>query len=164
MTVLMGLCTDQPDNIVIACGLLSIIVGSIGALNQTKLKRMLAYSAIGHMGFMLIGIGVGTYASYQATIVYMIIYIIMTINSFTMIMELGLQKIVEVRGLSRRNGVVGMTMGLGLMSIAGIPPLAGFYNKYLVLRGAVEATLIGVSVVAVVMSVISSYYYVRIIR
>jgi len=125
---------------------------------------MLAYSAIGHMGFMLIGIGVGTYASYQATIVYMIVYIIMTINSFTMIMELGLQKIVEVRGLSRRNGVVGMTLGLGLMSIAGIPPLAGFYNKYLVLRGAVETTLIGVSIVAVVMSVISSYYYVRIIR
>ena len=79
-------------------------------------------------------------------------------------MELGLQKIVEVRGMSRRNGVVGMTLGLGLMSIAGIPPLAGFYNKYLVLRGAVESTLIGVSVVAVVMSVISSYYYVRIIR
>jgi len=164
MTVLMRLTTEQPDSIIILSGVLSIIVGSIGALNQTKLKRMLAYSAIGHMGFMLVGIGVGTYASYQATIVYMILYIIMTINSFTMIMELGIQKIVEVRGLSRRNGIIGLTMGLGMMSIAGIPPLAGFYNKYLVIRSAVEGSLITVSVIAVVVSVISSYYYVRIIR
>jgi len=160
----MRMVTEQPDQIIITSGVLSIVVVSIGALNQTKLKRMLAYSAIGHMGFMLVGIGVGTYASYQATIVYMVLYIIMTINSFTMIMELGLQKIVEVRGLSRRNGIVGLTMGLGLMSIAGIPPLAGFYNKYLVIRSAVEGSLIAVAIIAVVLSVISSFYYVRIIR
>lgn len=164
MSVLMRISTGTIDTVLILSGVLSIIVGSIGALNQTKLKRMLAYSAIGHMGFMLIGIGAGTYTSYQATIVYMILYIIMTINSFTMIMELGLQKIVEVRGISRRNGVVGLTMGMGLMSIAGVPPLAGFYNKYLVIRSAVEENLIAVSIIAVIMSVVSSYYYVRIIR
>lgn len=168
MTVLMRIVMAQgaatSDEIILLSGVLSIIVGSLGALNQTKLKRMLAYSAIGHMGFMLIGVGIGTYASYQATIVYMILYIIMTINSFTMIKELGLQKIVEVRGLSRRNGIVGLTMGLGLMSIAGIPPLAGFYNKYLVLLSAVENGAIAIAIIAVVLSVISSYYYVRIIR
>jgi len=155
---------SESDSILLLSGVLSIIVGSIGALNQTKLKRMLGYSAIGHMGFILVGIGVGTYASYQATIVYILLYIIMSINSFTLIMELGLQKIVEVRGISRRNGLVGLTMGMGLMSIAGIPPLAGFYNKYLVIRSAVEENLISLSIIAVVMSVISSYYYVRIIR
>lgn len=155
---------SESDSILLLSGVLSIIVGSIGALNQTKLKRMLGYSAIGHMGFILVGIGVGTYASYQATIVYILLYIIMSINSFTLIMELGLQKIVEVRGISRRNGLVGLTMGMGLMSIAGIPPLAGFYNKYLVIRSAVEENLISISIIAVVMSVISSYYYVRIIR
>lgn len=164
MTVLMRLTTGTIDEVIILSGVLSIIVGSIGALNQTKLKRMLAYSAIGHMGFMLIGIGAGTYTSYQATIVYMILYITMTINSFTMIMELGLQKIVEVRGISRRNGIVGFTMGMGLMSIAGVPPLAGFYSKYLVIRSAVEENLIAVTIIAVIMSVISSYFYVRIIR
>ncbi len=164
MSVLMRLTTGTIDEVIILSGVLSIIVGSIGALNQTKLKRMLAYSAIGHMGFMLIGIGAGTYTSYQATIVYMILYITMTINSFTMIMELGLQKIVEVRGISRRNGIVGFTMGMGLMSIAGVPPLAGFYSKYLVIRSAVEENLIAVTIIAVIMSVISSYFYVRIIR
>lgn len=138
MTVLMRL-TTATDDLLLLCGVLSIIVGSIGALNQTKLKRMLAYSAIGHMGFMLIGVGIGTYASFQATIIYMIIYIMMTINSFSLIMELGLQKIVELRGISRRNGIIGMTMGLSLMSIAGIPPLAGFYSKYQVIRSAVES-------------------------
>ena len=164
MTVLMKLTTGTTDAVLLLSGVMSIIVGSIGALNQTKLKRMLAYSAIGHMGFMLIGIGAGTYASYQATIVYMLLYIIMTINSFTMIMELGLQKIVEVRGISRRNGMVGLTMGMGLMSIAGVPPLAGFYSKYVVIKSAVEEQLITIAVIAIIMSVISSYYYVRIIR
>ena len=164
MTVLMKLATGSTDPVLLLSGILSIVVGSIGALNQTKLKRMLAYSAIGHMGFMLIGLGAGSYASYQATIIYMILYIIMTINSFTMIMELGLQKVVEVRGISRRNGMVGLTMGMGLMSIAGVPPLAGFYSKYAVIKSAVEEQLLTIAVIAVIMSVISSYYYVRIIR
>lgn len=164
MTVLMRLVVSGPDSLILLSGILSIIVGSIGALNQTKLKRMLAYSAIGHTGFMLIGVGVATFASYQATIVYMVVYIIMTINIFTLIMELGLQKIVEVRGLSRRNGIAAITLGLSLLSIAGIPPLAGFYNKFLIIVTAVEASQITVAITAVLLSVISSYYYVRIIR
>jgi len=160
----MRLVVLGPDSLILLSGVLSIIIGSIGALNQTKLKRMLAYSAIGHTGFMLIGVGVATFASYQATIVYMIVYVIMTINIFTLIMDLGLQKIVEVRGLSRRNGLAGITLGLSLLSIAGIPPLAGFYNKFLIIVSAVEASQIAVAIAAVLLSVISSYYYVRIIR
>lgn len=148
----------------IIAGIVSVMVGSLGAINQTKIKRMMGYSAIGHVGFMLIGIGVGTYMSIQATIVYMIIYVVMTINSFAIIRSQGIQKIVELRGLSRRNGVLGMTMGLGLMSIAGVPPLAGFYNKYLVIQSAITAGEIVIGVVAIVISVISGFYYVRIIR
>ena len=150
--------------VVLLAGILSIAVGSIGAINQTKLKRMLAYSAIGHVGFMLIGIGVATYTSVQATVIYMILYIIMTINSFTVILSQGVQKIVELRGISRRNGVLGMTMGLGFMSIAGVPPLAGFYSKYLVVLSAVEDSEIAIAIIAVLLSVISSYFYVRVIR
>jgi NADH-quinone oxidoreductase subunit N len=143
--------------IAIMAGIVSVIVGSIGAINQTKVKRMMGYSAIGHVGFMLIGVGVGTYMSIQATIVYMIIYVVMTINSFAIIGNQGIRKIVELRGLSRRNGVLGMTMGLGLMSIAGVPPLAGFYNKYLVIQSAITGG-------EIVISVISGFYYVRMIR
>ena len=145
-------------------GIISIMVGSIGAINQTKIKRMLGYSAIGHIGFMLIGIGIGTMASIQATMVYMVIYVIMTINSFTIVRNQGIRKIVELRGMSRRNGVVGMTMGIGLMSIAGVPPLAGFYNKYLVLVSAVSTEAIEIAMMAIIMSVISGFYYVRMIR
>lgn len=150
--------------LVLLGGLISIFVGSIGAINQTKIKRMLGYSGVGHVGFMLIGIGVGTYASLQATMVYMVIYVIMTINSFAIVRNQGIRKIVELRGLSRRNGVLGMTMGLGLMSIAGVPPLAGFYNKYLVIMSAVTGGEIVIALVAILLSVISGYYYVRLIR
>ena len=159
--VLMKLGGGDP---IIVAGLISIFVGSIGAINQTKIKRMLAYSAIGHIGFMLLGIGVATYSSIQATIIYMIIYIVMTINSFTIVISQGLNKIAELRGFSRRNGVLGITFGLGLMSIAGVPPLAGFYNKYLVVLSAVEHNLILYALIAILFSVISSFYYVRIIR
>jgi len=125
---------------------------------------MLAYSAIGHVGFMLIGVGIGTMGSIQAAIIYMVIYIVMTVNSFTIVKSQGIQKIAELRGLSRRNGVLGMTMGLGMMSIAGVPPLGGFYNKYVVVLSAVEQGEIEVAIIAVLVSVISSYYYIRIIR
>jgi NADH-quinone oxidoreductase subunit N len=150
------------DPIMIA-GLISILVGSIGAINQTKIKRMLAYSAIGHVGFMLLGIGIATYTSIQATLIYMIIYIVMTANSFIIVLNQGILKIAELRGLSRRNGILGMTMGLGLMSIAGVPPLSGFYNKYLVIQSAVDQNLITYALIAILLSVISSFYYVRII-
>lgn len=145
-------------------GIISIIVGSIGAINQTNIKRMLGYSAIGHVGFMLIGVGIGTMASIQATLVYMVIYVVMTMNSFTIVKNQGIRKIVELRGMSRRNGVLGMTMGIGLMSIAGVPPLAGFYNKYLVLVSAVSTEAIGIAIIAIIVSVISGFYYVRVIR
>lgn len=153
-----------PGRELLIIGLISIIVGSLGAINQTKIKRMLAYSGIGHVGFMLIGIGIGTVGGIQATIVYMIVYIIMTLNSFTVVLSQGMTKIAELRGMSRRNPVIGMTMGIGMMSIAGIPPLAGFYNKYLILINTVEVGEIEVALIAVVLSVVSSFYYVRLIR
>lgn len=151
-------------DLVLLAGILSILVGSIGAINQTKVKRMLGYSGVGHVGFMLIGVGVGTYASLQATMVYMLIYVIMTINSFAIVRNQGIGKIVELRGLSRRNGVLGMTMGLGLMSIAGVPPLAGFYNKYLVIMSAITGGELVIGLIAILLSVISGFYYVRLIR
>ncbi len=145
-------------------GVISIVVGSIGAINQTSIKRMLAYSAIGHVGFMLLGLGMNTEDSIQAVMTYYIIYVIMTLMTFTIIVSLGVEKIVELRGLSRRNGVIGMTLGLGMMSIAGVPPLAGFMSKYLVIQSVIEEGRIEWGLVAILMSVISSFYYVRLIQ
>lgn len=159
--VLMKLGGGEP---ILIIGILSILVGSIGAINQTKIKRMLAYSAIGHIGFMLIGIGVATFYSIQATIIYMIVYIIMTINTFTIVLNENINNIIELRGLSRRNTVLGLTFALGLMSIAGIPPLAGFYNKYLIVLSAIQHQELLYAILAILISVISSYYYIRIIK
>lgn len=145
-------------------GIFSILIGCFGAINQSLLKRLLGFSAISHIGFMLIGLGIGTMLSIQATISYMMIYVIMTVNSFAIVKSQGLRKIVEMRGMARRNGVLGMTMGLALMSIAGVPPLAGFYNKYLVIMSAVSVGDLGIALTAVVLSVVSAFYYVRVLR
>ena len=155
--VLMNLSEGEPLYI---AGLASILVGAIGGLNQTKIKRLLAYSGIGHIGFMLIGVGVSSIESIQATIIYMIIYIVMTISAFTI--ALNMTKIAELRGISRRNGVLGLTLGVLLMSIAGVPPMGGFYSKYLILQSAIEQNLY--VIVAIMLSVVSGFYYIRIIR
>jgi NADH-quinone oxidoreductase subunit N len=142
----------------------SIFVGSFAAINQTKIKRLLAYSAIAHVGFMLLGLGVGTFAGLHATIVYMIIYIILTLNTFSIVLNQKYEFIAQFRGLSRHNPILAITFGLGLMSIAGVPPLAGFYNKYLIILSTIQQSDIIYAVIAIILSVISSFYYVRIIR
>jgi len=118
-------------NVVLVCAILSIICGAIGALNQTKIKRLLAYSGIGHIGFILFGIAIASFESIQASLIYIIIYVIVSICSFTIILSLSLTKdlIIEISGLSRDNPVIGLTLALTFLSTAGIPPLAGFLSK-----------------------------------
>ena len=124
------------NNLVI--GTLSIIIGSIGAINQTSLKRMLAYSGIGHVGFMLLGLATNTAEGLQSVMIYYVLYVIMTLSTFMIIITLGIDKIAELRGLSRRNGALGMTLGLIMMSLAGVPPLVGFLSKYLIIKSVIE--------------------------
>lgn len=150
------------NNLVI--GTLSIIIGSIGAINQTSLKRMLAYSGIGHVGFMLLGLATNTAEGLQSVMIYYVLYVIMTLSTFMIIITLGIDKIAELRGLSRRNGALGMTLGLIMMSLAGVPPLVGFLSKYLIIKSVIEVGAIEWAIVAIVVSVISSFYYVRLIR
>lgn len=118
-------------NVVLLCAVFSMIYGAIGALNQTKIKRLLAYSGIAHMGFILFGVAIGSFESVQATLIYLIIYVIMGICSFSIILSLKLTKdlIVELSGLSRKNPVIALTLALTFLSTAGVPPLAGFLSK-----------------------------------
>ena len=99
-------------NVVVICAVLSIVYGAIGALNQTNVKRLLTYSGIGHMGFILFGVGIGSFESIQAGLIYMIIYVIMSISSFTILLCLNLTKdlIIVVRELSRKRSVVALTL------------------------------------------------------
>lgn len=153
-------------NVVLVCALLSIIYGSVGALNQTKIKRLLAYSGIGHMGFTLFGVAIGSFESIQASLIYMIVYVIMSVCSFSIILSLNLTKnlIIEVSGLSRDNPVIALTLGLIFLSTAGIPPLAGFLSKWFILLAGISSGYYLISIMIVISSVIAGVYYVRLVQ
>ena len=151
-------------NIILFCGVLSIIIGSLGAINQTKIKRLLAYSAIAHIGFMLMGLGIGTWEGYVATLMYAIIYMIMTLNTFTILLNNGYTYITEFGGLSRFNPVLALTLALAFLSVAGIPPLAGFLSKYIVLLAVVDQGIYLFPLLAIVASVIGGFYYIRVVK
>jgi len=164
---------DNLQTLLLSSCILSIFVGSIGALNQTKIKRLLAYSAIAHIGFVLMGFVPGTLFALQASFVYMFIYILMSINSFSVVLSTFQNQELESNpthfisqfiGLSRKNSVLAINFALLLLSIAGIPPLAGFLSKFLVLNYAIDAHFYLLSILAVIFSVIGSYYYLRIIK
>lgn len=154
------------SNVVLFCGVLSIIYGAIGALNQTKIKRLLAYSGIGHMGFLLFGVGIGSFESIQASLVYIIIYLIMSICVFLVLLSLKLIRvlIIEVSSLSRENPIMALTLALTFLSTAGIPPLVGFLGKWLILLSGVSSGYYLISMMVVVVSVIAGVYYVRVVQ
>nr|YP_009158771.1 NADH dehydrogenase subunit 2 [Crella elegans]AKO90228.1 NADH dehydrogenase subunit 2 [Crella elegans] len=160
--VLVGLIS----NVVLFCGVLSIIYGAIGALNQTKIKRLLAYSGIGHMGFLLFGVAIGSFESIQASLVYMVLYVLMSICVFSVFLSLKLTRalIIEVGSLSRENFVLALTLALTFLSIAGLPPLAGFLGKWLVLLSGVASGYYLICMAIVVASVIAGVYYVRVVQ
>ncbi len=153
-------------NVILMSSVLSIIYGAIGALNQTKIKRLLAYSGISHMGFILFGIAIDTFESIQASLIYMIIYIIITICSFSIILSLNFTKnlIIEISGLSRDNPVIAATLALTFLSVAGIPPLAGFLSKLLILLSGISNGYYLICILAVISSVIAGVYYIRLVH
>lgn len=155
-------------NISVIIGILSIIVGSLGAINQTKIKRILAYSAIAHMGWVLLGIGIGTQWGLEASVVYLILYMLVGLVSFGAVLNIyqprGNNYVIELSGLARRSPVIAFTLSMALLSTAGIPPLAGFYSKYTVIIGMLEEGWLIASILAIVSSVVGAFYYVRIIQ
>lgn len=162
----LGLYSDL--NIIIQFSILfSIFIGCIAGINQSKFKRLLAYSAISHVGIILLGILPGTIISIQSSIIYIILYIIMTINVFAILLSIFKNStiyITEIAGLSRLNPILAITFSLVLLSLAGIPPLAGFFSKYIVLVSAIENNYLFIAIIAILGSVISGFYYLRIIK
>lgn len=153
-------------NVVLVCAVLSIIYGALGALNQTKIKRLLAYSGIGHIGFILFGVAIGSFESIQASLIYMVVYVIMSICGFSIILAVASRwsLIVEFSFLSRDNPVIAVTLALTFLSIAGIPPLLGFLSKWLVLLSGISSGYYLICIVAVICSVVAGVYYVRVVQ
>jgi len=147
-----------------------MIIGCLGALNQSLLKRLLAYSAISHIGYILIAFVTGTHTSLQALLIYMIIYMIMSVQSFTILLSLrkklnnkSANYLIELVGLSRSQPLLAFTFAISLFSLAGIPPLAGFFSKWLVFSSAIQSHYYLLAIIGVLTSVLASVYYIRII-
>ncbi len=147
---------------------LSMYIGAIAAIGQTNIKRLMAYSSIAHMGFALMGLAAGTAFGVQAMLVYMAIYVTMNVGTFAFIlsMEKDGAQVVTISSLSqysRRDPLKALAMLLLLFSLAGVPPLVGFFGKYYVLLAAVDAGLSWLAVAGVIASVIGAFYYLRIV-
>ena len=148
---------------------LSIILGNLAAIAQTNIKRMLAYSTISHMGFVLMGLLPGTATGFGAGMFYVIVYSLMSAAGFGMVILLSArgveaEKLDDFKGLNQRNSWYAAIMAMVMFSMAGVPVFVGFFAKWLVIKAALDAGLIWLAVVAVVFSVVGAFYYIRVVK
>src|ERR1700709_659006 len=160
---------SQWRKIVVFVAIASMVLGSFAAIGQTNIKRLMGYSSIGHMGFALVGLAAGTPEGVQGVIVYMAIYLAMTLGTFACILAMRrgdnhVEEIADLAGLGRTNPALAFFLAVLLFSLAGIPPLAGFFAKFYVFVAAIKAGLFTLAVVGVLASVVGAYYYLMIIR
>jgi NADH-quinone oxidoreductase subunit N len=151
------------QGMLILLSIISIAIGNITAIAQTNLKRMLAYSSIAHMGYMLLGILSGTLNGYASAMYYVVIYVLMSLGTFGMIILLS-RKGFEADNLNQRSPWYAFIMLLLMFSMAGVPPTVGFYAKLAVFQAVLEAGFIWLAVAAVLLSVVGAYYYLRVIK
>jgi NADH-quinone oxidoreductase subunit N len=148
---------------------LSLGIGNLAAIMQTNIKRMLAYSTISHMGFLLLGVMSGTFAGYAAGMFYVIAYVLMSLGSFGLVVYLSrnsleAENLDDFRGLNSRNPWLAAMMAILMFSMAGLPPFVGFYAKLAILQSLVGAGYVWLAVVAVMFSLIGAFYYLRVVK
>jgi NADH-quinone oxidoreductase subunit N len=168
LTAFPGL-NGQWRQIVVFLAVISTLLGSFAAIGQTNIKRLMAYSSIGHMGFVLIGLAAGTEDAIRGVALYLVIYAIMTLGAFAAILTMRVdgkpvENISDLAGLSRSNGATAFFFSMLMFSLAGVPPLGGFFAKYYVLLPAVQAGLYPLAVIGVLASAVAAYYYLRIVK
>src|SRR5580692_10957843 len=165
---LAGAQTDWSQMLVVI-SVLSMAVGSIVAIAQTNIKRMLAYSTISHIGYTLLGVLAGTAQGYQAAMFYIISYVLVAAGAFGMVLLLARQgfeadKITDFKGLNARSPWFALMMGLLMLSLAGVPPLIGFWAKLGVIQAVLSVNYTWLGVVAVLFSVVAAFFYLRIVK
>jgi NADH-quinone oxidoreductase subunit N len=159
----------QWQQIIVFVAIASMVLGSFAAIGQKNIKRLMAYSSIGHMGFALVGLSAGTAEGVQGVLVYIAIYMAMTLGAFACILSMRhngrmVEEISDLAGLSRTKPAMAFFLAVLMFSLAGIPPLAGFFAKYYVFLAAIKANLFALAVIGVVSSVIGAYYYLLIVK
>jgi NADH-quinone oxidoreductase subunit N len=159
----------QWQQIVVFVSIASMALGSFSAVGQRNIKRLMAYSSIGHMGFALVGLAAGTSDGIQGVLVYMAIYVAMTLGTFACIISMRRQgkpveDISDLAGLARTKPVMAFFFAMLMFSMAGVPPLAGFFAKFYVFLAAIQAGLVTLAVLGVLTSVVGAYYYLMIVK
>src|SRR5215470_7116209 len=168
MTAFPGIAAEW-QQIIVFVSIASMALGAFAAIGQTNIKRLMAYSSIGHMGYALVGLASGTAEGAQGVLVYLAIYVAMTLGSFAIILAMkrngqAVEQISDFAGLSRTNPVLAFFFAMFLFSLAGIPPLAGFFAKFYVFIAAIKAGLFTLAVIGVLTSVVGAFYYLSIIK
>ena len=157
------------QQIIVFISILSMALGAFAAIGQTNIKRLMAYSSIGNMGYALIGLAAGTPEGIQGVIVYMAIYLAMTLGTFAVILgmrrgDVYVETIADLAGAAQTHPVRAFCLATMMFSLAGIPPLAGFFAKFYVFAAAIQSGLFALAVIGVVTSVVGAYYYLRIVK
>ncbi|MCB9948531.1 MAG: NADH-quinone oxidoreductase subunit NuoN [Rhodospirillaceae bacterium] len=159
----------QWQQIVVVISILSMLLGAYAAINQTNIKRLMAYSSIGHMGYALIGLAAGTERGVSGVLIYMAIYLAMNVGTFACILSMRVNRrmvegINDLAGLSKTNPLMALSLAVFMFSMAGIPPLAGFFGKLSVFLAAIDAQLYTLAIIGVLTSVVGAFYYIRIVK
>ncbi len=158
------------QQIVMFTALASIVFGALGAIGQENLKRLLAYSSINNIGFILLGLAVANVAGASAMLVYLFIYVVMSLGSFTALLMLRsedgdlYETFGDIRGLAVTRPVIAWTLLIQMFSLAGIPPLLGFYSKFVIFDAVVKADLVAFAAIAIAASVIGAFYYIKFVK
>src|SRR6266576_1035127 len=168
MVAFPGIMT-QWQQIVVFVAIVSMALGAFAAIGQHNIKRLMAYSSIGHMGFALVGLAAGTQEGVQGVLIYMAIYVAMTLGAFACILSMRrdgqmVEQIADLAGLARTKPTMAFFFAMLLFSLAGVPPLAGFFAKFYVFLAAIQAGLFTLAVIGVITSVVGGYYYLMIVK
>lgn len=157
------------QQIIVFISIASMLLGSFAAIGQRNIKRLMAYSSIGHMGYALVGLAANSEAGVRGVVIYMLIYLVMTLGTFAFILAMrrkdgNVEQISDLAGLSSTNPMMATILTILMFSLAGIPPLAGFWGKWYVFLAAMDAKLYALAVIGMLASVVGAYYYLRIIK
>jgi NADH-quinone oxidoreductase subunit N len=157
------------QQVIVVVSVLSMALGAVAAIGQPNIKRMMAYSSIGHMGYALVGLSAGTPAGVEGVLIYLLIYLVSSAGTFACILAMRrdgemVETIGDLAGLARSQPKLAFVFAMLMLSLAGIPPLAGFFGKFYVFMAAIEAHLYVLAVIGVVTSVVGAYYYLRIVK
>jgi len=160
---------EQWQQIILFISVASMALGAFAAILQKNIKRLLAYSSIGHVGYALVGLAAGTQEGIRGVLIYLAIYMVMTIGAFACVLAMRqrgqmVENIEDLSGLSRTNPALALVFSIFMFSMAGIPPLAGFFGKFYVFMAAVESDLIGLAIIGVLTSVVGAFYYIKIVK